>query len=64
MRLGVMCSGEGTNFQNLITYPQMTHEIVLMIHNTKKCGAVARAAKFGIPHFFVLCIINTISCFI
>ena len=50
MRLGVMCSGEGTNFQNLITYPQMKHEIVLMIHNTKKCGAVARAAKFGIPH--------------
>ena len=50
MRLGVMCSGEGTNFQNLITYPQMRHEIVLMIHNTKQCGAVARAAKFGIPH--------------
>ena len=50
MRLGVMCSGEGTNFQNLITYPQMTHEIVLMIHNTKKCGAIARAAKWGIPH--------------
>ena len=45
-----MCSGEGTNFQNLITYPQMTHEIVLMIHNTKKCGAVKRAAKWGIPH--------------
>ena len=21
-----------------------------MIHNTKQCGAVARAAKFGIPH--------------
>ena len=50
MRLGVMCSGEGTNFQNLITYPQMKHEIVLMIHNTKKCGAIARAAKYGIPH--------------
>ena len=50
MRLGVMCSGEGTNFQNLITYPQMTHEIVLMIHNTKKCGAIARAEKWGIPH--------------
>ena len=50
MRLGVMCSGEGTNFQNLITYPQMKHEIVLMIHNTKKCGAVKRAAKYGIPH--------------
>ncbi len=50
MRLGVMCSGEGTNFQNLITYPQMKHESVLMIHNTKKCGAIARAAKYGIPH--------------
>jgi len=50
MRLGVMCSGEGTNFENIIRYPQMHHEVVLMIHNTKKCGAVKRAAKFGIPH--------------
>ena len=50
MRLGVMCSGNGTNFENIIRYPQMHHEVVLMIHNTKKCGAVARAAKFGIPH--------------
>ena len=50
MRLGVMCSGEGTNFENIVRYPQMKHEIVLMIHNTKQCGAVARAAKFGIPH--------------
>ena len=50
MRLGVMCSGEGTNFENIIRYPQFKHEIVLMIHNTKQCGAVARAAKFGIPH--------------
>ena len=50
MRLGVMCSGEGTNFENIIRYPQMKHEIVLMIHNTKKCGAVKRAAKYGIPH--------------
>ena len=50
MRLGVMCSGNGTNFENIVRYPQMKHEIVLMIHNTKECGAVARAAKFGIPH--------------
>ena len=50
MRLGVMCSGEGTNFENILRYPQMKHEVVLMIHNTKKCGAVARAAKYGIPH--------------
>ena len=50
MRLGVMCSGEGTNFENIIRYPQMKHEVVLMIHNTKKCGAITRAEKFGIPH--------------
>ena len=50
MRLGVMCSGEGTNFENIIRYPQFKHEIVLMIHNTKQCGAARRADKFGIPH--------------
>lgn len=51
MRLGVMCSGNGTNFENIVTNPLCNkHEVVLMVHNTKKCGAVARAAKFGIPH--------------
>ena len=51
MRLGVMCSGNGTNFENIVTNPICNkHEVVLMIHNTKKCGAVTRAAKFGIPH--------------
>ena len=51
MRLGIMCSGNGTNFQNIVTNPICNkHEVVVMIHNTKQCGAVARAAKFGIPH--------------
>ena len=51
MRLGVMCSGNGTNFENIITNPLCNkHEVVLMIHNTKQCGAVKRAAKWGIPH--------------
>ena len=46
-----MCSGNGTNFENIVTNPLCNkHEVVIMIHNTKKCGAVARAAKFGIPH--------------
>ena len=46
-----MCSGNGTNFENIVTNPVCNkHEVVLMIHNTKKCGAVTRAAKFGIPH--------------
>ena len=51
MRIGVMCSGNGTNFENIVTNPLCNkHEVVLMIHNTKKCGAVERAAKWGIPH--------------
>ena len=51
MRLGVMCSGNGTNFENIVTNPICNkHEVVLMIHNTKQCGAVKRSAKFGIPH--------------
>ena len=51
MRLGIMCSGNGTNFENIVTNPICKqHEVVLMIHNTKKCGAIARAAKWGIPH--------------
>ena len=51
MRLGIMCSGNGTNFENIVTNPVCNkHEVVLMIHNTKQCGAVKRAAKFGIPH--------------
>ena len=49
-----MCSGNGTNFQNIVTNPVCnTNEVVIMIHNTKQCGAVARAAKFGIPHIRV-----------
>ena len=51
MRLGVLCSGNGTNFENIVTNPICNkHEVVLMIHNTKQCGAVKRAAKWGIPH--------------
>ena len=46
-----MCSGNGTNFENIVTHPVCsTNEVVLMIHNTKQCGAIARAAKWGIPH--------------
>ena len=39
MKLGVMCSGNGTNFENIVTNPICKeHEVVLMIHNKKKCG--------------------------
>ena len=49
MRLGVMCSGNGTNFENIVRTCK-EDEVVLMIHNKKKCGAAKRADKLGIPH--------------
>ena len=52
MRLGVMCSGNGTNFENILRTCSQD-EVVLMIYNKKKCGAVKRAAKFGIPHCYI-----------
>ena len=49
MRLGIMCSGNGTNFENIVNNcPE--HEVVLMVHNKKHCGAVERAERLGIPH--------------
>ena len=47
-----MCSGNGTNFENIIR-SVTKHEVVMMIHNKEECGAVKRAAKFGIPHCYV-----------
>ena len=49
MRIGVMCSGNGSNFENIVR-SVTKHEVVLMIHNTKVCGAAMRAEKLGIPH--------------
>ena len=49
MRLGVMCSGNGTNFENIVNNCS-DHEVVLMVHNKKNCGAVERSERLGIPH--------------
>ncbi len=49
MRLGVMCSGNGTNFENIVRTCK-EDEVVLMIHNKKECGASKRAEKLGISH--------------
>ena len=49
MRIGIMCSGNGTNFENIVKQCP-DHEVVLMIHNTKKCGAIERAERLGIHH--------------
>jgi len=47
-----MCSGNGTNFENIVRTCRYD-EVVLMIHNKKECGAVKRAAKFGINHCYI-----------
>ena len=49
MRLGVMCSGNGTNFENIVRTCR-EDEVVVMVHNKEKCGAAKRAEKYGIPH--------------
>ena len=42
MRIGVMCSGNGTNFENIVrSCPEI--DVVLMVYNKKDCGAVRRA---------------------
>ena len=43
-----MCSGNGTNFENIVRSCK-EHEVVLMLYNTKGCGASRRATKLGIP---------------
>ena len=47
-----MCSGNGTNFENIVRTCR-DDEVVLMIHNKKKCGAAKRAEKLGIPHDYI-----------
>ena len=48
MRLGVMCSGEGTNFENIV-HSCPKHDVVLMVYNMKHCGAKRRADLLDIP---------------
>ena len=52
MKLGVMCSGNGSNFENVVRTCR-EDEVVLMIHNKEKCGAAKRAEKLGIPHLHI-----------
>ena len=47
MRLGVMCSGNGSNFEN-IHHACPEHDIVLMVYNKKKAKAKKRADRLEI----------------
>ena len=44
MRLGVMCSGNGSNFEN-IHHACPKHDIVIMVYNKKKAKAKKRADR-------------------
>ena len=48
MRIGVMCSGEGTNFENIV-HSCPKHDVVLMVYNKKKAKAAKRAERLDIP---------------
>ena len=48
MRLGVMCSGNGSNFEN-IHHACPKHDIVIMVYNKKKAKAKKRAERLDIP---------------
>ena len=47
MRLGIMCSGNGSNFENIV-HSCPDHDVVLMVYNKKKCKAKKRADRLNI----------------
>ena len=48
MRLGVMCSGNGSNFEN-IHHACPKHEIVIMVYNKKKARATRISMTAIVP---------------
>ena len=49
MRLGVMCSGNGSNFEN-IHHACPKHDIVIMVYNKKKARATRITMTAIVPH--------------
>jgi phosphoribosylglycinamide formyltransferase-1 len=52
MRLGVLCSGGGSNLQSIldaVASGALTAEIALVLSNVPGAGAIARAEKAGVP---------------
>ena len=47
MRLGIMCSGNGTNFENIV-HSCPKHDVAIMVYNKKKAKAKKRADRLGI----------------
>ena len=52
MKIGVMCSGNGSNFENIVkSCPEI--DVVLMVYNKKDCGAVKKAKRLGINSCYI-----------
>ena len=47
MRLCIMCSGNGSNFENVV-HSCPDHDVVIMVYNKKKCKAKKRADRLDI----------------
>tara|TARA_B100001996_G_scaffold210098_1_gene161220 strand:- start:380 stop:895 length:516 start_codon:yes stop_codon:yes gene_type:complete len=47
MRLGIMCSGNGSNFENIV-HSCPKHEVAIMVYNKKKAKAKKRADRLNI----------------
>jgi len=46
-----MCSGNGSNFENIV-HSCPDHEVVLMVYNKKKCKAKKRAERLNINSYY------------
>jgi phosphoribosylglycinamide formyltransferase-1 len=52
LRLGVMASGDGSNFEALVQASRqgpLNAEVVVLMVNCGDCGAIARAERLGVP---------------
>ena len=47
MRLGIMCSGNGSNFENIV-HSCPDHDVAIMVYNKKKAKAKKRADRLDI----------------
>ena len=46
-----MCSGEGTNFENIV-HSCPDHDVVIMVYNKRKCKAKRRAERLDIKSYY------------
>ncbi len=56
LRLGVMASGEGSNFEALVEACRrgtLDADVVLLVVNEPGCGAIDRARRLNVPHLLL-----------